>query len=246
MPAVAETLARILQQGVLLVTLVLLGAVAGASYALLKTPTYAAEAHVVVLPVPPRDDVTAVKFAQAYGRIATGPGVLSRTVSVIDGASQEGIRRQVRVATSPDAPLVQLTASAGTPKRAADLANDVARALLAFGNARSGETKVRLAVFAEASPPEGPSSPNPPLDVGVGAAAGLLIGGLAVMAGVGRGRPRGDRRDRRKDAAPAATDLARPGASLPTAGRPASPDGHPSATAVGAARGATAAEETRS
>ena len=37
-----------------------------------------------------------------------------------------------------------------------------------------------------ASAPASPSSPKPPLELAVGAAAGLLIGGLTVLAGVGR------------------------------------------------------------
>jgi hypothetical protein len=95
------------------------------------------------------------------------------------------LRRQVRVTTSPDAPLVQLTGTGTDAKQAAGLANAVAQALISFGNGRSDQTGVRLAVFAEASPPDGPSSPNAPLDLVVGATAGLLVGALAVMAGVG-------------------------------------------------------------
>jgi uncharacterized protein involved in exopolysaccharide biosynthesis len=188
MAAPADLLGRLLRQAAVLAIMVLLGGGAGVLYARLTTPTYVADAHVVVLPAPPSDDTTAVKFAQAYGRIATEPAVLAAASSTVRGGSPDDLRRQLRVSTSPAAPLVQLTGSAPTAQRAAEVANEVATALVSFGNARSSQTRVRLAMFAEASPPAQPSSPNQPLDIAVGAAAGLLVGALAVTAGVGASR----------------------------------------------------------
>lgn len=185
MAAPGEMLRRLLRQGALLVLLAALGLAGGAAYTLLRTPTYTAQAHVVVLAATPGDDATAVRFAQAYGRIATESAVLAQATTTARGMSTAELRRRVRVATSPDAPLVELTGTGRSAQEAANLANEVSQALISFGNARSGQTQVRLAAFAEASPPEGPSSPNPPLDLVVGAAAGLLVGGVAAMAGVG-------------------------------------------------------------
>jgi capsular polysaccharide biosynthesis protein len=190
MAASSEMLHRLLRQGALLAVLAVLGLIGGAAYAMLKTPTYTAQAYVAVLASQQADDATAVKFAQAYGRIATEPVVLAQTTATARGVSPAALRRQVRVTTSPDAPLVQLTGSAGDAKQAANLANEVAQALISFGNGRSNQTGVRLAVFAEASPPDGRSSPNAPLDLVIGATAGLLVGALAVMAGVGLRSPR--------------------------------------------------------
>lgn len=185
MTAPGEMLRRLLRQAALLVLLAVLGLVGGGAYALLKAPTYTAKAHVVVIATEQGDDATAVKFAQAYGRIATESVVLARTSAAARGASAGELRRSVRVATSPDAPLVELTGTGRSAQDAANVANDLSSALIGFGNGRSGQTHVRLAAFAEASPPDEPSSPNLPLDLVVGAAAGLLVGGLAVMAGVG-------------------------------------------------------------
>ena len=206
MASSAELLGRLLRQSVVLTATVLLGVLGGALYAKYKTPVYSAEAHVVVVATPPADDATAVKFAQAYGRIATDFAVLSGTTAAVRGGSLEDLRGRVRVSTSPDAPLIQLTGSAPTPAGAAEVANGVASSLIAFANARSGQTRVRLASFAEAAPPERQSSPNLPLNVAVGASAGLLVGGFAVTAGIGA------RRRRRKDRAGGA---ARPGAPVP-------------------------------
>jgi len=128
-----------------------------------------------------------VNFAQAYGRIVTQEVVLApAAVNLGWGGSVAELRRQLRVSTSPDAPLIQLTGSAGTPTQAADLANAVSKALVDYGVRRRAQTRVRLDSFADAVPPSAPASPNVPVDIAVGAAAGLLLGGLAVMAGVGR------------------------------------------------------------
>ena len=128
-----------------------------------------------------------MNFAQAYGRIVTQEVVLApAAVNLGWGGSVAELRRQLRVSTSPDAPLIQLTGSAGTPTQAADLANAVSKALVDYGVRRRAQTRVRLDSFADAVPPSAPASPNVPVDIAVGAAAGLLLGGLAVMAGVGR------------------------------------------------------------
>lgn len=191
MASPAELLGRLLRQGGVLAGAVLLGVLAGAMYGVVKAPTYTADAFVVVVGAANApDDQTAVKFAQAYGRIATDPAVLGGTATVRAGGAVAPLRDQVRVATSPDAPIVQVTGVAPNAARAAQVANEVAASLIAFGNARSGQTAVRLASFAQASAPDRASAPNPPLAIAVGAAAGLLIGGFATTAGIGSRRRR--------------------------------------------------------
>jgi len=197
MVSVTEILTRLLKQGALLILTVGLGAGAGALYAMSQTPTYTARAFVVVVPQSDTEAAIALNYAQAFGRIATQGAVLSEaTAAMRQSTSVDRVRRQVRASTSPDVPLIELTGSADTPKAAADLANTVADALVKFGNDSRTRTKVRLASFVEATPPDGPSSPNAPLDIAVGAAAGLLIGGLAMLAGVG-----GQRSVRRREEA---------------------------------------------
>ena len=61
-----------------------------------------------------------------------------------------------------------------------------AQALVDFGATRKAETRVGLPMLAAAITPTAPSSPKPPLELAVGAAAGLLVGG---SGGAGRGRP---------------------------------------------------------
>jgi uncharacterized protein involved in exopolysaccharide biosynthesis len=166
----------------LLVLLTLLGAAAGGAYGALKTPSYVAQAYVVVTG-PAGESPVAVNFAQAYGRIVrTGP-VTDRAAAIL--GSRTGLS-QVTASTSPDAPVVEITATGTGAKRTAAVANAVAQALVDVGNGRKDQTRVTLSVLAAASAPSAPSAPKPPLELAVGAAAGLLLGGLTVLAGVGR------------------------------------------------------------
>jgi capsular polysaccharide biosynthesis protein len=191
MASPAELLGRLLRQGGVLAGAVLLGLLAGAMYGVFTTPAYTADAQVVIVNAASApDDSTAVKFAQAYGRITTDSAILGQTPTIRAGGSVTALRGAIRAETSPDAPLVQVTATAPNAARAAQLANEVAAALISFGNARSSSTGTRLASFAAASAPDAPASPNKPVAIAVGAAAGLLIGGFATTAGVGGRRRR--------------------------------------------------------
>jgi capsular polysaccharide biosynthesis protein len=178
-----EILRRLIRRFGLLIVLTLLGGVAGAIYAAVKTPTYTAKAYVVTIGGP-GDSISALNYAQAYGRIAaTGPILTSAGAKL--GADRGGLSR-VTASTSPDAPVIEITATGTSAAHTADVANAVANSLIELGDTRKSETKVGLAVLAAATPPARPTSPKPPLELVIGAAGGLLIGGLAVLAGVGR------------------------------------------------------------
>ena len=178
-----EILRRLVRRFGLLLLLVLIGGGAGAIYAAVKTPTYTAKAYVVTIGAG-AEPIVALNYAQAYGRIATTGPVLATAGKTL-GADRAGLDR-VTASTSPDAPVIEITATGASPGRTANVANAVAGSLIALGDTRKGETRVGLAMLAAATPPAKPTSPKPPMELAVGAAAGLLIGGLAVLAGVGR------------------------------------------------------------
>ena len=174
---------RLVRRFGLLLLLAIAGGAAGAAYAAVKTPTYTAKAYVVAIG-DPGESIAALNFAQAYGRIATsGPVLVQARARLGPGAS--GLNR-VTAATSPDAPVVEITATGTDARHTTDVANAVAGALADYGSLRSSDTNVSLSLLAGATVPEKPTSPRPPLELAVGAAGGLLIGGLAVLAGAGR------------------------------------------------------------
>jgi capsular polysaccharide biosynthesis protein len=190
-----EILRRLVRRFGLLLLLTVIGGVAGAAYAAIKTPTYTAKAYVVAVSTSAQGDpISALNFAQAYGRVATSDPVLAKASVLLGTTDQSGLR-QATAATSPDAPVIEITATGPKAKHTADVANSLANALVEYGGNRKAETRVSLSLLAGAIAPTRPTSPKPPMELAVGAAGGLLIGGLAVLAGVGR--PGGRAKDER-------------------------------------------------
>ncbi|MFJ1703972.1 lipopolysaccharide biosynthesis protein [Kitasatospora sp. NPDC088346] len=157
-----------------------LGALAGAGYAAVVSPSYAADSYVVVVPERGGDGAAAVNFAQAYGRLAGQPQVLAGAVAET-GHTVAALGGLVSGTTSPDAPVIDITGTGPRPQDAVRAADAVARSLITFANTSSKETGVRLVPLAAAAEPEKPSTPSAQLDTAVGGAAGLLVGALVMM-----------------------------------------------------------------
>ena len=158
-----------------------LGALCGGVYALAAPPAYVANAYVMAVPRGGADSTTAVNFAQAYGRIISQPEILLGPAAKT-GLSLAELSGRVEAVTSPDAPMIQISGTADRARLAAKEANTVADSLVAFGNATTAQTGVRLLPFATAAAPGSPSSPSRSIDLAVGTAAGVLLGGLVLMA----------------------------------------------------------------
>ncbi|MEK2494244.1 hypothetical protein WN990_32320 [Kitasatospora purpeofusca] len=157
-----------------------LGAAAGAGYAVVAHPSYAANSYVIVVPDAQGQAATAVNFAQAYGRGAGPPQVLAAAAAET-GHSRGELESLVHGTTSPDAPMIEITGTGAEPGEAVRAADAVARSLVAFANGSSKETGVRLVPLAGAAEPDRPTTPSGKLDVAVGGAAGVLIGALVMM-----------------------------------------------------------------
>ncbi|MFE1071904.1 lipopolysaccharide biosynthesis protein [Streptomyces sp. NPDC058783] len=186
---------------------VLAGGLIGAGYGLLATPQYTATSYVVAVAADESDPASALGFAQAYGRVATQLAVLG-DAQMWAHVPVATLERSVRTATSPDAPMVSVTATSADPEEAADMANAVARALTRHADAAADDTRVELRQFARATEPTEPSSPSAAVTGLVGASAGGLLGGLALLV-----------RPRRTGREPARTAAAVPGPASAADGR---------------------------
>jgi hypothetical protein len=173
--------ARTLPPWSLLAAGALAGGLLGGAYGALKPPVYTATAYGVAVPTEKSDPASALGFAQAYGRVATQLAVLG-DAQVWAGVPVRTLQSSVQAATSPDAPMVAITATSSQPDLAADMANAVSRALTRHANDTKGATRVELQTFARATKPSEPSSASPTLTGLVGASAGGLLGGLALLA----------------------------------------------------------------
>lgn len=163
----------------------LAGGLLGGAYGLLTPPSYTATSYVVAVPAEQAPQDAARGFAQAYGRVATQLAVLG-DAQVWAGVPVRTLRDSVRTSTSPDAPMVSVTATSERPGEAVDMANAVARALTRHAEDTKDSTQVRLVQFSRAVKPGGPSSVSPAVTALVGASAGGLLGGLVLLARPGR------------------------------------------------------------
>jgi hypothetical protein len=165
-------------------SLVAAGAVAGGllggAYGGLRAPTYTATSYVVAVPTAKSDPASALGFAQAYGRTATQLAVLGDAQSTA-GVPVGTLLRSVRAATSPDAPMIAVSATSPLPGRAADMANAVTGALARHANRTKGSTHVELVQFSPAVRPTEPTSASAAVTGLVGTSAGGLLGGLALL-----------------------------------------------------------------
>ncbi|CCK29961.1 hypothetical protein BN159_5582 [Streptomyces davaonensis JCM 4913] len=171
----------------------LAGGLLGGAYGVLKPPSYTATSYVVAVPNEKSDPTAALGFAQAYGRVATQVAVLG-DAQVWAGVPVSTLKESVRTATSPDAPMVAVTATSGRADLAADMANAVARALTRHAADSEKATHIELQQFARATEPTEPSSASPTVTGLVGASAGGLLGGLVLLvrprrSADGHGRP---------------------------------------------------------
>lgn len=203
-----------------------LGAGGGAAYGLLTPPAYTATAYVLAVPGKGGDTASALGFAQAYGRVATQVAVLG-DAQVDAGVPVAKLRSSVTAETSPDAPMVAITASAARPGQARDTANAVSRALVTAATHSADATRVKLLSFSRAVAPSSPATPGPLLTTLVGACAGGLLGALGLLV-----RPR---RAAGEAAAPAGSV---PGpAKAPAQAEPAAAGAEPGATRGGGTAG---------
>ncbi|MGW7071148.1 lipopolysaccharide biosynthesis protein [Streptomyces sp. NPDC054855] len=163
-----------------------LGALTGGLYGAVATPEYTATSYVIAVPQKDSDPTAALGFATAYGRVATQLAVLG-DAQVESGVSPQALRESVRAATSPDAPMISISATAAKPGKAADIANAVSRSLTNNANHTKDSTRVRLLQLSRAVKPEAPASASAPMTALVGACAGGLLGGLALLVRPRRG-----------------------------------------------------------
>ncbi|MGW2647718.1 lipopolysaccharide biosynthesis protein [Streptomyces sp. NPDC001393] len=161
----------------------LVGAAAGGVYGAVTPARYTATSYVIAVPADraKADSATALGFAQGYGRVVTEPGVLGQAQAE-SGVPAEKLRGSVQAATSPDAPMIAISATSERPGRAAAIANAVSGALAQQANRTKKDTGVVLVRLSRALGPTEPSSESPALTSLVGAGAGGLPGGLALLA----------------------------------------------------------------
>jgi capsular polysaccharide biosynthesis protein len=165
---------------VAIVVLPILGALAGLVFTLTAQPSYTAHAYLLLTNATKGADASAVNVAQATARIATNPSVVTAGAgdNTLNAAAQRG---DLAATASPDLPLIDLAATASSASASALLANQFADRVKQHLADFPDLADVRVGIFAAASDPTRPTSPNLLVDVGAGAAFGALLAGLLYL-----------------------------------------------------------------
>ena len=178
----SDILRLLLRRWPILLVGVALGIASGILASNLLPPSYSSTSYLLVVPVQNAEGGNAINYAQAYSRVATDQAVVEKAL-IDNGIPVEPskIRQVVSVSTSPDAPLIEITARDPQPERAARLANVVAQGLSTYSKARADATGYRVEQFTPAVPPTRTSSPNRFLYNAIGISIGLLLAGLLAV-----------------------------------------------------------------
>lgn len=179
-----QALARATRRWWLVVVLGLIGLAVAGIYAATTPRTYSASSYVTVAALDPNNSQAALGFAQAFGRVATAPQVLG-DAGGLSGIPAPELAASSRTSTSPDAPLIEITTRSVDPQRATNGANAIAGVFANFANLRTPDTGMRVAVLSDAAVPIAPSSISTRAVLAIGTGAGVLVGALAVAAGMG-------------------------------------------------------------
>ncbi|MGW7543818.1 lipopolysaccharide biosynthesis protein [Streptomyces sp. NPDC054770] len=159
---------------------VLAGGLLGGAYGVVTPPSYTATSYVIAVPADKTDTASAQGFAQAYGRVATQLAVLG-DAQMWAGVPLKTLQNSVQTETSPDAPMVAVSATSPHALQATDMANAVARSLIQHAKDTRNDTNVDLLQFSRALKPTAPTSASSKVTGLVGASAGGLLGGLVLL-----------------------------------------------------------------
>ena len=160
------------------------GAALGGLVSFLITPAYQANVYLMVVTDSAEvENTAAYDYTQAYSKLPTVPAVVGPVLSDYGIESNaEGIEETINVEVPLNTPVFQVIVSSSERQEVAALANDVGQAVTDFANDRLAPgTGYRSVVVAEATSPQQPISPDWRLNVAVGAAVGLMLGGALAL-----------------------------------------------------------------
>ncbi len=173
----------------LLVAFVLLGVAAGVSYGIFAPASYTSKAVLFVIAAPADKEAfyPAAQFAEkraaTYPALLSAPQVIERTRAALNLDLPAPMLIPMLTATNPTASsLIEVTATASTPKLAQDLAGTAARYLADYAvTLEDNGTKVGAVSIEMAVPAREPTSPSSPSPMVLGALGGLAGGAIGVV-----------------------------------------------------------------
>ncbi|MGP5026154.1 polysaccharide biosynthesis tyrosine autokinase [Glutamicibacter sp. BW77] len=189
-----EYLMALKRHWLLIVIVAVLGGGIGFGVGKMTPPTYSATSSVFVSASSGESTSELVQgsnftqnLMQSYAQLATMPLVLEPVMDELNlTGSVASLRNRVSVNTPLNTVLINIRASAGSPKQAADLANAVAAELAVQAKAlapkqASGLPAIEMKPVGVAVIPKFQSAPNTKLLTATGLAGGLFVGVLYAL-----------------------------------------------------------------
>ncbi len=172
-----------------LVLAVLVGLLVGAAYGFLAPKVYEARATGFISAsgssvVAGSDE--AVARAGAYVPLINS-GPVRKAIAEEAGVEQSALSGGLSARVVPGSTLIEVTASASTPKAALELANGALHGLVSVVDEiesqadNSDGTNISIVPLDNAVPPSAPSSPNVKLAIGLGGLGGLVAGDAFLL-----------------------------------------------------------------
>ncbi len=178
-----------LKNWLLIAVMILVGFGIAAAYTFTRTPTYQATSTVFVSTQGGSSTAELQQgssFTQArintYVGLVTTPVVLEPVIVDLDlSESAEALASRVTASAAVNSTLITISVSDTDASRSAAIANGIATSLSSAvprlePEADDGTSPVRLSTVREAQPAMQPSSPNIPVNLGIGALLGLIVG----------------------------------------------------------------------
>ena len=196
--------ARARRHWITVLAITALGGAAGLAVGLLTTPVYTATANVFIASTfgASGTDLSAgAQYARltmgSYGYLATSPAVLQPVITQLGlRLTAEELAQDVSATNAPNSTVMQVSDTDASRARAVAIANAVAQSLAGQGGVVSpkratGAVTMAAQTVEPAQEPTMPSAPKTPTNLGVGLAAGLVLGlGVASLRRFGSRRIR--------------------------------------------------------
>lgn len=192
----SEYISAFRKRWLVIVTLTILGCIAGYFYAQSLPQQYRSSTSVFVSTQQggtTSELVQGSQYAQdavqSYSQLATMPAVLDGVIDELGlSTSSSALAKQLTATAALDTVIIQISAVDTDPQLAADISQTVAESLSAvaedFAPTNSdGDPAIRMSVVSSAQVPSAPIGPNKPLYLGIGGILGLV---LAVLYAIGR------------------------------------------------------------
>lgn len=172
---------------VLVVVGLVLGVLLGAGYGLVSTGTHHAGAYLVVAPTATGDTRGdaggATTYAKAYAEVAGQPEVLDAALApfATGGRTVDDVARDVTVAASQDAPLVQVSASGDTAQDAVAVAAAASKAVASYLTPTAAASGYTISLLTPAAEVRSASGLTPPLSAALGGVLGVVVAGAVLL-----------------------------------------------------------------